>query len=81
MNLPNEETIKNRIIFRVEDVTGMIGERMLWSHANFQVRGGDKLAIIGPNGSGKTTLVKRSSTKSQASWFLRLLKWAILAKI
>ncbi|MCI1593546.1 MAG: Vga family ABC-F type ribosomal protection protein [Heyndrickxia oleronia] len=59
MNLPNAETFKNRIIFRVEDVTGMIGKRMLWSHANFQVRGGDKLAIIGPNGSGKTTLVKK----------------------
>lgn len=59
MNLPNAETFKNRIIFRVEDVTGMIGERVLWSHANFQVRGGDKLAIIGPNGSGKTTLIKK----------------------
>ncbi|AKP47166.1 Vga family ABC-F type ribosomal protection protein [Bacillus smithii] len=59
MNLPNAETFKNRIIFRVADVTGMIGERVLWSRANFQVRGGDKLAIIGPNGSGKTTLVKK----------------------
>ncbi|MBA2876229.1 Vga family ABC-F type ribosomal protection protein [Thermaerobacillus caldiproteolyticus] len=59
MNLPNAETFKNRIIFRVEDVTGMIGERVLWSKASFHVRGGDKLAIIGPNGSGKTTLVKK----------------------
>ncbi|TVZ76349.1 pleuromutilin/lincosamide/streptogramin A transport system ATP-binding/permease protein [Aeribacillus composti] len=59
MNLPNAEAFKNRIIFRVEDVTGRISERVLWSNASFHVRGGDKLAIIGPNGSGKTTLVKK----------------------
>ncbi|WP_236692848.1 ATP-binding cassette domain-containing protein [Aneurinibacillus tyrosinisolvens] len=59
MNLPNAETFKNWIILRVEDVTGMIGERVLWSKTSFHVRGGDKLAIIGPNGSGKTTLVKK----------------------
>jgi len=59
MNLPNAEAFKNRIILRVEDVTGRISERVLWSNASFYVRGGDKLAIIGPNGSGKTTLVKK----------------------
>jgi pleuromutilin/lincosamide/streptogramin A transport system ATP-binding/permease protein len=59
MNLPNAETFKNRIILRVEDVSAQFGEHRLWHKASFFVRGGDKLAIIGPNGSGKTTLLKK----------------------
>lgn len=59
MDLPNAETFKNRIILRVKDVSGRIGERLLWDKISFLVRGGDKLAIIGPNGSGKTTLIKK----------------------
>jgi pleuromutilin/lincosamide/streptogramin A transport system ATP-binding/permease protein len=59
MNLPNEETFKGRIILRVQEVSSRIGERVLWNNTSFQVRGGDKLAIIGPNGSGKTTLIKK----------------------
>lgn len=59
MNLPNAETFKNRIVLRVNDVTGKVGERVLWSKTSFHIRGGDKLAIIGSNGSGKTTLVKK----------------------
>ncbi|RKL66081.1 ABC transporter [Salipaludibacillus neizhouensis] len=59
MNLPNEETFKGRIILRVNDVPGIIGQRVLWRTATFHVRGGDKLAIIGANGSGKTTLIKK----------------------
>ncbi|GIN20170.1 MAG TPA: Vga family ABC-F type ribosomal protection protein [Bacillus bacterium] len=58
MNLPHEDTIKGRIILRAENVAGIIGDRRLWNKASFHIRGGDKLAIIGPNGSGKTTLVK-----------------------
>jgi pleuromutilin/lincosamide/streptogramin A transport system ATP-binding/permease protein len=59
MNLPNEDVFKDRVIIRVQEVAGVIGQRILWNKASFQVRGGDKLAIIGPNGSGKTTLVKK----------------------
>ena len=59
MNLLNSETFKNRIILRVEDVSGVIEERVLWKAVSFNVRGGDKLAIIGPNGTGKTTLLKK----------------------
>lgn len=59
MNLPNEETFKGRIVLRVKDLPGVIGHRILWKEASFDVRGGDKLAIVGPNGSGKTTLVKK----------------------
>ncbi|MDV2686076.1 Vga family ABC-F type ribosomal protection protein [Alkalihalophilus lindianensis] len=59
MNLPYQETFTGRIMLRVEDVSGMVGKRVLWEKTSFYIRGGDKVAIIGPNGSGKTTLVKK----------------------
>ncbi|MGJ7921242.1 Vga family ABC-F type ribosomal protection protein [Neobacillus sp. LXY-4] len=59
MNLPNEVNFKGRIVLRVENVQGEISQSTLWEPVSFTVRGGDKLAIIGPNGSGKTTLVKK----------------------
>ncbi|MFO3702644.1 Vga family ABC-F type ribosomal protection protein [Staphylococcus felis] len=59
MDILNSENFKNRIILRVEDVSGVIEERILWKAANFNVRGGDKLAIIGSNGTGKTTFIKK----------------------
>ena len=59
MNLPHQESLQGRVILQVQDVAGMAGDKMLWKPARFDVRGGDKLAIIGPNGSGKTTLIKK----------------------
>lgn len=59
MDLPYADTFKDRIILRVQDVKGVIGKRVLWNKTSFYVRGGDKLAIIGPNGCGKTTLIKK----------------------
>ncbi|WP_101845607.1 Vga family ABC-F type ribosomal protection protein [Halobacillus sp. Marseille-P3879] len=65
MNLPNKETFKGRIMIKVEDVSGIIADRVLWKKTSFNVRGGDKIAIIGPNGSGKTTLVKKIIQKTE----------------
>lgn len=59
MDLPNVESSKNQVILRVEGVSGMVGERILWNTIDFYMRGGDKLAVIGANGSGKTTLIKK----------------------
>ncbi|MCP3028511.1 Vga family ABC-F type ribosomal protection protein [Halobacillus sp. A5] len=59
MNLPNKKTFKGKIILRAEDVSGFVGERLLWGRTRFNVRGGDKIAVIGSNGCGKTTLVKK----------------------
>ena len=74
MNLPNEETFTGRIVLRVEDVPGVVGKRVLWHSAHFQVKGGDKLAIIGPNGSGKTTLMKKLIQQKQGIYFSPAVK-------
>ena len=59
MTVPNQEMMTGRIILRVSELSGIIGDRILWKNASFHVRGGEKLAIIGANGSGKTTLLKK----------------------
>ncbi|MDQ0270563.1 Vga family ABC-F type ribosomal protection protein [Cytobacillus purgationiresistens] len=65
MDLPNERAFKNRIVLRVTDTPGIIGDRTLWKPATFHIKGGDKLAIIGPNGSGKTTLLKKIMNQTE----------------
>lgn len=65
MDLPNKETFTGRIVLRLDKVSGKIANRLLWKPASFTVRGGDKLAIIGPNGSGKTTLLKKIIARSE----------------
>lgn len=59
MDLPDVETYKNKIILRVENMSGEIEDRVLWQPASFFIKGSDKVGIIGPNGSGKTTLVRK----------------------
>lgn len=59
MSLPNEDSFKGRTVIRATDFKGIIGKRVLWKATNFEIKGGDKVALIGNNGSGKTTLVKK----------------------
>lgn len=59
MDIPNEHFFHDRVIIRVEDVSGRVADRLLWKKAKFHIRGGEKLAIIGSNGTGKTTLIKK----------------------
>ncbi|MGG4180744.1 Vga family ABC-F type ribosomal protection protein [Virgibacillus pantothenticus] len=59
MNLPNEDAINGRSLIRVEDLEGQIDQRLLWNKVSFQIKGGDKIAVIGANGSGKTTFIKK----------------------
>src|SRR5699024_1323652 len=59
MHLPNEETLKNRIILRLEDMETKVAGRLLWQTGHIDVRSGEKIAINGKNGSGKTTLMRK----------------------
>src|SRR5699024_576529 len=59
MDVINEHAINNKIIIRGEEVSGKIGENLLWHPFNFHVLSGEKTAVIGSNGSGKTTLLEK----------------------
>lgn len=59
MDLPNEDTIRGRIIIRINEVTGKVENRLLWKTENIDIRAGDKIAIIGNNGTGKTTFLRK----------------------
>nr|WP_058305918.1 ABC-F type ribosomal protection protein [Gracilibacillus massiliensis] len=64
MSLPQQEKIFGRTVIRIENLGGRIGNNELWEKANFQVKGGEKVAIIGNNGSGKTTLIRKLLDRS-----------------
>lgn len=59
MDILNSNTFKHRTIFRIENLSGAIKDRLLWNSTSFNIYGGDKLAITGSNGVGKTTLLKK----------------------
>lgn len=59
MKFPNEGDFVKKTIFRVEDLEGRVGKKLLWHPASFFIKGGDRIGIIGDNGAGKTTLIKK----------------------
>lgn len=42
----------------VKDAAFSYGEKTVFEKVNFEVKGGEILAVLGPNGSGKTTLLR-----------------------
>lgn len=59
MDVLHAESLKKRIVIRVEDLTGIVNNKTLWNPTSFNIRGGEKLAIIGDNGVGKSTLINK----------------------
>ena len=45
-------------VLDVRDYAKSFGDRLLFDHISFQLKAGDRVALMGPNGIGKTTLFK-----------------------
>lgn len=80
MDVVNEENFKDRIILRIENVEGKIGDRLLWKKTGFYVRGGDKLAIVGPNGSGKTMFLRKLVQQDPGMIFSPSVNWGYFSQ-
>lgn len=44
--------------YQIVDGTVSLGGHLILSHLNFEIRGAEKIAIVGRNGAGKTTLLR-----------------------
>jgi len=49
---------KTKVLFRAENLTLGFGKRTLFNDLNFEIKKGDKIAILGNNGVGKSSLLK-----------------------
>lgn len=45
------------MLYEITDGSVTIGEKTVLSHFNFEIRGNEKMAVVGRNGAGKTTLL------------------------
>ncbi|ONI43882.1 ABC transporter [Candidatus Epulonipiscioides gigas] len=54
-------------VLTVRDLGLKFGSKTIFSHINFDVRKGDKIAIVGPNGVGKTSIFRIILEQIQAS--------------
>ena len=54
------------IVARLEHVTKIFEEHTVFSDVDFQLRWGDRVALVGPNGSGKSPLLKLIAGEIQA---------------
>ncbi|MCD8082367.1 MAG: ATP-binding cassette domain-containing protein [Clostridiales bacterium] len=46
------------MLYQIVDGTVSLGGMPVLSHVNFEIRGAEKIAVVGRNGAGKTTLLK-----------------------
>lgn len=52
--------------FRVDNLTSIYGEKVLFDNLSFLISSGDRVGLVGVNGSGKTTLLNALSGKHPA---------------
>ncbi|CAK1227258.1 ABC-F family ATP-binding cassette domain-containing protein [Fructobacillus fructosus] len=52
--------------FRVDNLTSVYGEKVLFDDLSFLISSGDRVGLVGVNGSGKTTLLNALSGKHPA---------------
>lgn len=52
--------------FRVDNLTSVYGEKVLFDDLSFLISSGDRVGLVGVNGSGKTTLLNALSGKQPA---------------
>ena len=46
------------MIYQIKNGTVSVGAKTILSHVNFEIKGNEKIAVVGKNGAGKTTLLK-----------------------
>ena len=46
------------MLFHINDGTVSVGGQMVLEHIDFEIRGTEKIAVVGRNGAGKTTLLR-----------------------
>jgi zinc/manganese transport system ATP-binding protein len=50
--------LSSDVVVRFENASVAYGPRTIWSAANFELKAGEFVGVIGPNGTGKTTLLR-----------------------
>ncbi len=68
--LPNEESFilldEKRFDIKIRNLSFFYGERQLFDNLSFEIKEGEKVALIGENGSGKSTLSNLLCTIEQS---------------
>ena len=57
-NKEYQKTEEIKMLYQIIDGTVSAGGNLILSHINFEIRGNEKIAVVGSNGAGKTILLK-----------------------
>ncbi len=67
-----KDDIKTKFFYVAEHLSKSYGNRALFKNANFTIKNGDKIALMGDNGVGKTTLINILLGKESYDGILRM---------